>query len=175
MKIAILDKGTLGEDINLTPLRELGETAEYEKTAPDEVCARIADADVVVINKIKLNEANLPAAKKLRLICVAATGYDNIDTAYCRANGIALCNVPGYSTESVALSSVLGMRVSSSETKCSIYSVSESYQPLDGLVEVGESREGWVCFAAPAEQDAFTLELAVDYLDDIWITFAVSP
>jgi len=102
MKIAILDKGTLGEDINLTPLRELGETAEYEKTAPDEVCARIADADVVVINKIKLNEANLPAAKKLRLICVAATGYDNIDTAYCRANGIALCNVPGYSTESVA-------------------------------------------------------------------------
>ncbi len=79
------------------------------------------------------------------------------------------------STDSVALSSVLGMRVSSLETRCSIYSVPESYQPLDGLVEVGESREGWVCFAAPAEQDAFTLELAVDYLDDIWITFAVSP
>ena len=57
MKIAILDKGTLGDDINLFPLRSLGETAEYEKTAPEEVAARIADADVVVINKIKLSSA----------------------------------------------------------------------------------------------------------------------
>jgi glycerate dehydrogenase len=102
MKIAILDKGTLGDDIDLSPLRSLGETAEYEKTAPEDVEARIADADAVVINKIKLGKANLPAAKKLRLICVAATGYDNIDTEYCRSHGIALCNVPGYSTESVA-------------------------------------------------------------------------
>lgn len=102
MKIAILDKGTLGEDIDLSPLRALGETEEYEKTAPADVAARIAEADVVVINKINLNGENLPAAKNLRLICVSATGYDNIDTAYCRAHGIALCNVPGYSTESVA-------------------------------------------------------------------------
>jgi glycerate dehydrogenase len=102
MKIAILDKGTLGDDIDLSPLRSLGETEEYEKTAPEDVEARIADADAVVINKIKLGKANLPAAKKLRLICVAATGYDNIDTEYCRSHGIALCNVPGYSTESVA-------------------------------------------------------------------------
>lgn len=102
MKIAILDKGTLGDDIDLSPLRSLGETTEYEKTAPEDVEARIADADAVVINKIKLGKANLSAAKKLRLICVAATGYDNIDTEYCRSHGIALCNVPGYSTESVA-------------------------------------------------------------------------
>lgn len=102
MKIAILDKGTLGEDIDLSPLRALGETEEYEKTAQGEVAARIADADVVVINKIKLGAQNLSAAKNLRLICVSATGYDNIDTAYCKGHGIALCNVPGYSTESVA-------------------------------------------------------------------------
>lgn len=102
MKIAILDKGTLGEDIDLSPLRALGETEEYEKTAQGEVAARIADADVVVINKIKLGAQNLPSAKNLRLICVSATGYDNIDTAYCKGHGIALCNVPGYSTESVA-------------------------------------------------------------------------
>ena len=61
MKIAILDKGTLGEDIDLSPLRSLGETEEYEKTAPDEVTARIQDANVLVINKIRLNETNLPS------------------------------------------------------------------------------------------------------------------
>ena len=101
MKIAILDAATLGEDVDLTPLRSLGETVEYATTAPEEVHGRISDADVVVINKIKLNGTNL-ADTTVKLICVAATGYDNIDTVYCKANGIALCNVPGYSTDSVA-------------------------------------------------------------------------
>ena len=101
MKIAILDCGTLGADIDLTPLRSLGETAEYASTSPEEVAARIADADVAVVNKIKLGAHNLPHSR-VRLICVAATGYDNIDTAYCASHGIALCNVPGYSTESVS-------------------------------------------------------------------------
>ncbi|MBQ9080954.1 MAG: hydroxyacid dehydrogenase [Clostridia bacterium] len=102
MKISILDKDTLGADIDLSPLRALGEVAEYGITAPDEVALRIADTDVVVINKVKLNRQNLSAASALKLICVAATGYDNIDTEYCRTRGIALCNVPGYSTDSVA-------------------------------------------------------------------------
>ncbi len=102
LKIVILDKDTLGHDIDLTPLRQLGETAEFGTTPPELIPERIADADMVVINKIKLNSSNLGRAKNLRLICVAATGYDNIDTEYCRAHGIALCNVPGYSTHSVA-------------------------------------------------------------------------
>lgn len=102
MKISLLDCSTLGEDIDLSPIRALGETAEYGTTPPELVAERIADADVVVINKVKLNETNLSAAKNLKLICVAATGYDNIDTEYCRTRGIALCNVPGYSTDSVA-------------------------------------------------------------------------
>lgn len=102
MKISLLDCSTLGEDIDLYPIRELGETSEYGTTPPELVAERIADADVVVINKIKLNETNLSEAKNLKLICVAATGYDNIDTEYCRNNGIAVCNVPGYSTDSVA-------------------------------------------------------------------------
>ena len=128
MKIVILDKGTLGEDINLEPLRRLGETEEYEKTAPEEVCARIASADVVVINKIKLNESNLPAAKSLRLICVAATGYDNIDTAYCKAHGIALCNVPGYSTESVAqLTLAMALSLSTNLTQYRSFTHSGDY------------------------------------------------
>jgi glycerate dehydrogenase len=106
MKIVILDSGTLGADIDLSPIRSLGEVAEYKFTAPDEVADRLTDADVAVLNKIKLNESNLADAKNLKLICVAATGYDNIDIAYCREHGIAVCNVPGYSTDSVAQLSV---------------------------------------------------------------------
>ena len=106
MKIVILDSGTLGADVDLSPIKALGEVVEYKFTAPDEVADRLADADVAVLNKIKLNESNLSGAKNLKLICVAATGYDNIDIAYCREHGIAVCNVPGYSTDSVAQLSV---------------------------------------------------------------------
>ena len=102
MKIIILDSGTLGADVDLSPIKALGEVVEYTFTAPDEVADRLAGADVAVLNKIKLNKDNLSGAKKLKLICVAATGYDNIDINYCREHGIAVCNVPGYSTDSVA-------------------------------------------------------------------------
>ncbi len=128
MKIAILDAGTLGSDINLTPLRALGTTEEYISTSPEDVAARISDCDVVVINKIKLNETNLPYAKKLRLICVAATGYDNIDTVYCKAHGIALCNVPGYSTESVAqLTLAMALSLSTNLTQYRSFTHSGAY------------------------------------------------
>jgi len=106
MKTVILDKKTLGDDINLSPIRNISGTEEYDGTSPDEVALRIADADVVVINKIKLNGENLSHARNLKLICIAATGYDNVDTEYCRQHGIAFCNVPGYSTDSVAQLSV---------------------------------------------------------------------
>ncbi len=101
MKIAILDAATLGEDINLEPIRNVGQTLEYLTTPPEEVFQRLENADVAVVNKVKLNAGNL-AGTSVKLICVAATGYDNIDTEFCKANGIALCNVPGYSTDNVA-------------------------------------------------------------------------
>lgn len=106
MKIAILDKATLGEDIDLSPIRALGETYEYPSTHGSEMTAHVADADVIIVNKIKCNAATLDAAKNLKLICVAATGYDNVDLEYCKSRGIGLCNVPGYSTDSVAQVSV---------------------------------------------------------------------
>lgn len=112
MKIAVLDAATLGEDLSLAPLSALGEVEVHQSTSPLEMCGRIADAEVLVLNKIKCNAETLAGARKLRLICVAATGYDNIDLSYCRANGIAVCNVVGYSTESVAqltLSMVLSL------------------------------------------------------------------
>ena len=102
MKIVVLDAATLGADIDLSPLRELGEVTVYDNTAPEEASSRVADQNVIVSNKVKLNESNLKNAGEMKLICLAATGYDCVDTAYCRSRGIGVCNVPGYSTHSVA-------------------------------------------------------------------------
>ena len=102
MNIVLLDSGTLGADVDLSPIRQAGNATEYHTTAPEQIAERIRDAEVVITNKMKLGASNLSEAKRLRLICVTATGYDNVDTAYCTSRGIALCNVPGYSTESVA-------------------------------------------------------------------------
>lgn len=106
MKIAILDALTLGRDIDLSPICALGEVARYDNTDASNFEERVRDADVIVINKLKVGVHNLGGATKLKLICVAATGYDNIDTEYCRGRNIAVCNVPGYSTHSVAQVSV---------------------------------------------------------------------
>ena len=102
MKIVLLDTATLGYDLDLSPITSLGDAVEHENTAPEQISQRLQGANVAVLNKLKLNASNLSEAKDLKLICVAATGYDNIDTEYCRDHGIALCNVPGYSTDSVA-------------------------------------------------------------------------
>lgn len=102
MKIAILDSATLGSDIDLSLFNELGEVTVYDLTSPCDIEKRIAEADVCIINKVKLNEANLKNANNLKLICIAATGYDNVDTAYCNKKGIAVCNVAGYSANSVS-------------------------------------------------------------------------
>ena len=102
MKIVVLDAATLGSDLKLSPLEALGTVCAYPGTPVAEVPQRIADADVIVSNKIKLNRENLAGAERLKLICVCATGFDCIDVAYCREKGIGVCNVPGYSTESVS-------------------------------------------------------------------------
>lgn len=102
MKIVVLDAATLGPEIDLSPLYAAGEVSVYELTTEAELPERIADAEVTVSNKLKLNRHNLGCAKNLKLICVAATGYDCIDLGYCRERGIGVCNVPAYSTDSVA-------------------------------------------------------------------------
>ncbi len=102
MKISVLDKSTLGSDIDLTPVTSMGEVRVYEKTLPEEVGEHIGDSEVVILNKVKLNEGNLSCCKNLKLICITATGFDNVDLEYCKKRGIAVCNVCGYSTDSVA-------------------------------------------------------------------------
>ena len=103
MKIVVLDKKSMGDDISVAPLEAFGEVVVYGATAPEELNARIADANVIVLNKVKIQAAAFAAAKKLRLVCEFATGYDNIDLVSAREHGVAVTNVPGYSTESVAL------------------------------------------------------------------------
>lgn len=102
MRITVLDAGSLGDDLSLSPLDAFGEVMVYRATAPEEVYDRVAACDVLIQNKVKITADVLARAKNLRLICETATGYDNIDLAAARERGIAVCNVPGYSAPSVA-------------------------------------------------------------------------
>ena len=101
MKISVLDVDTLGDDLNLDEISRLGEVVVYPLTRQNEVKERICDSDVLILNKVKLNSENLPYAKKLKLICITATGFDNVDIDYCKEHNIGVCNVAGYSTDSV--------------------------------------------------------------------------
>lgn len=102
MKISILDAATLGEDLSLEMFQKYGEVTVYDTTRQDQVAKRLEGAEAVILNKVKLNSENLANAKDLKLICITATGFDNVDVAYCRDHGIAVCNVVGYSTQCVA-------------------------------------------------------------------------
>ena len=99
--IVFLDAATLGEDVSLAPLAQKGCLQVYATSRPEEVPERIAQAQVVIVNKVRLFQPQIDAAPQLRLICVAATGTDNVDSAYARSKGIAVKNVKGYSTHSV--------------------------------------------------------------------------
>ena len=102
MNIVVLDAATLGSDLDLSPLNALGTVIAYDGTPAEKIPERVAQADITISNKLKLNRQNLAGAGNLKLVCVCATGVDNIDLEYCRERGIGVCNVPGYSTESVA-------------------------------------------------------------------------
>jgi glycerate dehydrogenase len=101
MKMVLLDAATLGEDIDLAPIEALGALTVYETTMPSERAERIADAEVIITNKVVIDREAMEAAGALKLICVAATGMNNIDLEAARERGIAVKNVAGYSTSSV--------------------------------------------------------------------------
>lgn len=100
-KICILDARTLGEDVDLSALRDFGEVVVYDTTAPEKVVERIKDCEIIITNKVVLDRSNLPYAPQVKLICVAATGTNNIDLDYARSKSITVTNVAGYSTHSV--------------------------------------------------------------------------
>ncbi|MBB6624322.1 D-2-hydroxyacid dehydrogenase [Clostridium gasigenes] len=100
-KIVLLDGKTLG-GLDFSRLEEFGKVEYYETTSQEEVVSRIKDANIILTNKVVLNEENLSQAKNLELICETATGFNNIDIKYAKKNKVAVTNVAGYSTNAVA-------------------------------------------------------------------------
>ena len=102
MKITVLDAATLGEDVSFEVWENLGELKVYHTTPAEKVIERLMDSEVAILNKVKITREVVAALPNLKLVCVAATGFDNIDTAACKEHSVAVCNVKGYSTHSVA-------------------------------------------------------------------------
>lgn len=100
MKIVFLDAGTMGTS-SLAPIERQGELTAWPNSTPDEAVRRVVDCDVLIVNKIKVNDRLLEAAPKLRLVCEAGTGINNIDVEACSRHGVMVRNVAGYSTDSV--------------------------------------------------------------------------
>ncbi len=101
MKLCILDANTLGQDIDLSIFDVFGEVSIYGMTKPTEVAERIQNQDIIIANKVVLNEENLSQAPTVKLISLTSTGVNNVDLDYTKKAGIAVTNVAGYSTDSV--------------------------------------------------------------------------
>lgn len=103
LNITFLDGYTVNPgDTTWDAFERLGNFTVYDRTTPDEVLARAAHADILIVNKTRLTADHFDALTRLRLVCVAATGYDSVDVAAAAAHGVTVCNAAGYSTESVA-------------------------------------------------------------------------
>jgi len=103
MKMVVTDGYTLNPgDISWEKISLLGELLLFDRTAPALIAERCRDADIVLTNKVPFSKATLTALPKLKMIAVTATGYNIVDVAAARQQGIVVCNVPGYGTASVA-------------------------------------------------------------------------
>lgn len=102
MKIVILEGDSVGRDVSWDRLKKFGKVICYAATPQSLVETRIRKADIIIPNKCKIGSGNLETAKCLKLICEAATGYNNIDLEMCSEKKIAVTNVRGYSTDVVA-------------------------------------------------------------------------
>lgn len=103
MKIVLLERNSVGTDVDVSCYENLGEVTSYRNTVTvEEVKERVREADVIIANKAPMRRESLEDAPNVKLICVLATGFDNCDIAYCRERGIRVCNVVNYSTAMVA-------------------------------------------------------------------------
>lgn len=102
MTIVFLDASTVGDVPNLDNLQEFGDITFYPVTSPDQTADRIREADIVITNKVVLNRELMEETDKLKLICIAATGMNNVDREAAKELGITVKNVAGYASVSVA-------------------------------------------------------------------------
>ncbi len=102
-KIVVLDGYAANPgDLSWEPLKEMGTVQVYDRTAPEELLARAMEADILLTNKVKINDATMTQLPKLRYIGVMATGYNVVDVDAAHRRGIVVTNIPSYSTDSVA-------------------------------------------------------------------------
>ena len=106
MKIAFLDAATMG-NVSFEPFERLGDFIRYDRSSPEEARERVRDIDVLLINKVCVDRELIDAAPSLKLICIAATGVNNIDVDYAASKGIPVRNAVGYSTDSVVQSTFM--------------------------------------------------------------------
>lgn len=107
MKLVVLERNSVGTDIDVSCFEKFGEVTYYPNTVAENTAERIGDADVVIANKVPLNESTLKNAANVKLICLFATGFDNVDLEYCKGRGIKVANVVKYCTPAVAQHTIL--------------------------------------------------------------------
>ena len=107
MKLVVLERNSVGTDIDVSCLEKFGEVTYYPNTVAENTAGRVKDADIIVVNKAPLNETTLKDAPNVKLICLFATGFDNVDLTYCKSRGIKVANVVNYCTPAVAQHTLL--------------------------------------------------------------------
>lgn len=107
MKIAVLERDSVGTDVDVSCFEKFGEVVYYGNTVADTVAERVKDADIIITNKAPLNGTTLKDAPHVKLICLFATGYDNVDLDYCKSRGIKVANVVNYCSTAVAQHTLL--------------------------------------------------------------------
>jgi glycerate dehydrogenase len=125
-EIVILDVETLGSDLDLSVLEAFGNVTKYQTTQASEVQSKIEDAHIVITNKVVLTQEMLSLARHLELVCIAATGMNNVDLDAAKALNIAVKNVAGYSTASVV-----------QHTFAMLFYVGEHLKYYDNVVQTG--------------------------------------
>ena len=100
MKLVILDRATLGFDVDVSIFEKFGEVISYDVTKANETLERVKNADIVITNKVVINKEHMDNSK-MKLVCITATGTNNVDLVYAKEKNIEVKNVAGYSTSSV--------------------------------------------------------------------------
>lgn len=127
MKLVMVERNSVGLDIQVDGYKDFGDVTYYPHTTAADAAKNIGDADIVISNKLPLNETTLKDCPNVKLICNTATGFDNVDLEYCSKRGICVTNVKDYSTAAVA-----------QHTFALLFYVLEKLRRYDDYVKSGE-------------------------------------